>query len=115
MRSRRTAALVAALALAFPAAALADSAGDNQYQDPLANSPSKPQKKKTTTTTPSAPATAPATTSPAPSSSSSSSSSASSAASQSSGTLPRTGLPLAPLAAGGLALIGAGLLIRRLA
>ena len=30
-------AVVAALALALPAAALAQSAGDNQYQDPLAN------------------------------------------------------------------------------
>jgi LPXTG-motif cell wall-anchored protein len=36
MSSRRIAALVAALTLALPAGALAQGAGDNQYQDPFA-------------------------------------------------------------------------------
>jgi len=36
MRRSRTAAVVAALALATPGAALAQSAGDDQYQDPFA-------------------------------------------------------------------------------
>ena len=98
---------MATLALALPAGALADSAGDNQYQDPLANSP---QKQKTTqTTTPAPVATpAPATTTAAPSQSSSAS------ATSSSGTLPRTGFPVAPLVILGAALIGAGLIVRRL-
>jgi LPXTG-motif cell wall-anchored protein len=36
MSSRRIAALAAALSLALPAGALAQGAGDNQYQDPFA-------------------------------------------------------------------------------
>ena len=36
MPSRRIAALAAALSLALPAGALAQGAGDNQYQDPFA-------------------------------------------------------------------------------
>src|SRR5690349_24514142 len=69
MLTRRRAAIGAAcLALALPSAALAGgSAGDNQYQDPLGNSP--PSQNKSTTqqaTTPAPPsAPAPAATSPA--------------------------------------------------
>jgi LPXTG-motif cell wall-anchored protein len=106
MRFRRTAAVVAALVLAFPALALADSAGDNQYQDPLANSP---QKQKTTQTTTPAPVT-----SPAPAATSSAPPQSATASASSSGTLPRTGFPVAPLVVLGAALIGAGLIVRRL-
>src|SRR6185312_8866845 len=111
MLTRRRAAIGAAcLALALPSAALAGgSAGDNQYQDPLGNSP--PSQNKTTTqqaTTPAPPAPAPAATSPA-------TTSAAPTTTQSSGQLPRTGLPLGPLVALGAGLIAAGLLIRRLA
>jgi hypothetical protein len=108
--ARRTAALLISLALVFPAAALADSAGDNQYQDPLGNTPAKP-KTPTSTTTP--PATTPST-SPAPATTPAPSSATQSATAQSSGTLPRTGFPVGPVLALGAALVGAGFLIRRL-
>jgi hypothetical protein len=110
LRTRRAAALLTSAALLFPAAAFADSAGDQQYQDPLGNTPAKPKTPKTTTTTP---APAPAST-PAPAASPAPSSATSAASAQSSGTLPRTGLPVVSLIALGAALIGAGLLIRRL-
>jgi hypothetical protein len=109
MLTRRRAAIGAAcLALALPSAALAGgSAGDNQYQDPLGNSPPKSTTQQATTPAP-PPASAPAATSPA-------TTSAAPTTTQSSGRLPRTGLPLGPLVALGAGLIAAGLLIRRLA
>ena len=53
-RRRLIAVACSALALSMPAVALADSAGDNQYQDPFSNVPSHPkqQRKSGTTTTP---------------------------------------------------------------
>jgi hypothetical protein len=110
LRARRTAALAISFALVFPAAALADSAGDQQYQDPLGNTPAKPKTPKPTTTTPTQTPSA----SPAPATSTVPSSAAKPAAAQSSGTLPRTGFPIGPVIALGAALIGAGFLIRRL-
>jgi hypothetical protein len=110
-RSRLVAALAVCAALALPAGALADSAGDNQYSDPFGNTP--PQQ----TTTPSQTAPAPA---PAPSSTVQSQA-AGSPSSQTpnadpSGQLPRTGLDLRLVGGIGLLLLGSGvLLLRRLA
>jgi hypothetical protein len=112
MQRRHRAAIAATcLALLFPAAALAGSAGDNQYQDPLGNTPSQP--KSTTqqaTTPPPAPAPTPSATSqPA------ATTAQTTTTTPSSGTLPRTGLPLFPLAGLGIAFIVGGVLVRRLA
>jgi hypothetical protein len=97
------------MALLFPATAFAGgSAGDNQYQDPLGSSPPK----QTTTqqaATPAPPA------APAPAATSQPAATTAQTTTQSSGQLPRTGLPLGPLVALGAGLIAAGLLIRRLA
>jgi hypothetical protein len=103
------------IALAMPAAALADSAGDNQYQDPFSNVPSQPKKKSSTNTTPAPTSTtaptqtsAPAAT-PTPTATTATPSSTSNAR-----ELPRTGFPLWPAAAVGAALVAAGLGLRRL-
>jgi hypothetical protein len=109
-RRHRAAVAATCLALLFPAAALAGgSAGDNQYQDPLGNSPSQT---KTTTQKATTPAPPPA---PTPAASQPATTRAAKTTTQSSGQLPRTGLPLGPLVALAAGLIGAGLLIRRLA
>jgi hypothetical protein len=118
LRRRLPAAVAVAAVLAFPAVSLADSAGDNQYQDPFSNVPTQPKQQKKqsssgtqgTTTTP-APTPAPA----AASTPSSSTTAAAPSAQSSSQTLPRTGFPLLPVAALGAALVGAGLALRRLA
>jgi LPXTG-motif cell wall-anchored protein len=109
---RRIAALAATLAVAIaPGAALAQNggAGDEQYEDPFQNesTPKSTTKPKPTPVqpvphqqveTPQQQAEAQA--APAP-------------AAQAGGELPRTGLDLAPLAAAGIALVAAGLLLRR--
>lgn len=107
-----TAALLVLFALSLPSAALADSAGDNQYQDPFSNVPSQP-KKKTTSTTPAptstpAPSTTPAAT-PTPTATT-----ATPSGTSSTNQLPRTGFPLWPAAAVGAALVAAGVGLRRL-
>ena len=106
---RLTALAIAAL-LAAPGTALAQSAGDNQYQDPLGNSPSSQNK----TTTQKAPTPAPPA-APTPAASPSASAAAGTTTTQNSAQLPRTGLPLIPLAALGVAFIVGGVLVRRLA
>jgi hypothetical protein len=122
-RSRRLAALAAALALVFPAAALADGAGDQQYQDPFGNTAPQKQKpkKNSTPTAPSQPAPSQGTPAPSSQPSASASPTASStqpaAASRTSasakGQLPRTGLDLRVIGGVGLLLVAAGVLLRR--
>jgi hypothetical protein len=118
--TRPLAVLAAALALAMPATALASGAGDQQYQDPFGNTtPSKPKPKATTPSTP-APSTPVASTPSQPlasstPASSTSSSTSSTAGSTASGQLPRTGLDLRVVGGIGVLLLGAGLLVRRLA
>ena len=106
---RLTALLTTLVVLAAPAAALADGAGDQQYQDPL-TAPGMPHKKKQ----PNA-ATAPAATAPAtPAAPHSESTPATpSAASKRARRLPRTGAPIGLVALVGATLIAAGLALRR--
>jgi hypothetical protein len=101
---------VALLLALAPATALADGAGDEQYQDPLTapSTPKKQQKKASTapaaTTTAPAAATAPVTTTaPQPTST----------ASASPEELPRTGAPAGLIGLGGAALIASGTALRR--
>lgn len=106
------------LALALPASAWAQSAGDNQYQDPFANgspsagsrggSGSASQADGSGQTTSGGLQTA------GGGSGSSSSTSGATASTAASGELPRTGLDVAPIAALGLTFLLAGLLLRLL-
>jgi hypothetical protein len=109
MAPRRTlAALVTALALAVPATAAAQSAGDNQYQDPFGgNSGASATPTPSAPSTPSTPAPAPPAPAPAASSGTAAAPAQATAPAQSRSTLPYTG---APVAAGLLAALGAVLL-----
>lgn len=116
-------ALFGVLVLSVPAAALATSAGDQQYIDPLAGSTTPtsatPPPRQTSTASP-----APAPTSSSNSSSVSSTPTATTAASSSNAiaaapaatatTLPYTGLNLWLCAALGCGLLGTGWTVRRL-
>lgn len=112
MRFRRAAATAAALALSLPGAALAQSAGDDQYRDPFGEE-GQPQDQggdDTGRTAPdasgqSAPAPAP-TPAPAPST-------AAEPTATVAGELPRTGLGAGLVAALGVVLLGAGIGLRR--
>jgi hypothetical protein len=98
---------LAAPCLALPATALGQSAGDEQYVDPFQggggnndnsqsdNSDGQAQDQGTTTTT------------------TTESGDTAGAAESDSGTLPRTGLPLAGLVLSGAALLGGGAALRR--
>jgi hypothetical protein len=102
------------LALALPAAALAQGAGDEQYQDPFGDEQSQP----TATATP-PPAQPPATPSqpaaPAPTATPAPQSGPAPAAAPPSGgrQLPYSGADAGLLALAGAALLGAGLALRR--
>jgi LPXTG-motif cell wall-anchored protein len=104
--------LVALMLAAVPATAFADGgAGDNQYQDPFASPPAakKPAKKQTTTTptttvAPAASTTPAATAAPA---------AQPAAASSTPRDLPHTGFPADWVAAAGIVLLGAGVVLRR--
>ena len=112
------AALVAVFALSFPAAAIAQSAGDEQYGDPFAGQDQpqgEPQDEESQETAPAptpapAPAPAPAPTTIAPAESTTVEPTATVA-----GTLPRTGAETGWLAASALLLLAAGAGLRRAA
>jgi hypothetical protein len=112
LKRRLPAAVAVAAVLAFPAASLADSAGDNQYQDPFSNVPSQPKKKTSPTTTTPAPSPAPTTT---PAATPSTATTATPSSTPSAQELPRTGFPVLPVAAIGAVLVAAGFGLRRLA
>jgi LPXTG-motif cell wall-anchored protein len=112
----RIAAVVVSLAFALaPAAAHAQNgAGDEQYQDPFANGSQQPAKPKpkpqpapTQQTTTQQQSTQPSTTQAAPSAQQSTQSTAAPK------ELPRTGFDVVPVALAGVALVAAGLLLRR--
>jgi LPXTG-motif cell wall-anchored protein len=106
-------AVLAALALlASPVAtALADGAGDEQYQDPL-TAPATPKKKRKQSSGTPAATTAPAT-STAPATATAPASATQSAPPAASDELPRTGAPAGLVALAGAVLSGAGLTLRR--
>jgi LPXTG-motif cell wall-anchored protein len=114
--------IVALLVATTPAAAFADGAGDNQYQDPLTapSAPKKAKKKASTAPTSSTPAAttapaasaAPASTAAPVSTSSTQQASAQTAAAPAP-TLPRTGAPTDLIGLAGVALIASGAVLRR--
>jgi hypothetical protein len=105
---RRFVVLIAATALAAPAPALGQSAGDEQYEDPFAGeNQNQSQPEPTPTPAPAEPAPAPATTedepvAPAPA--------AQPAAQQP--ELPRTGLGAFPILGAGAVLLAGGIALR---
>jgi hypothetical protein len=119
LRSRYFALVLALAALAFPATSLAQSAGDDQYQDPLAGQPSGGDTSSgnsgsgnsgsgSPSTSPSTPSTAPST-----SGGSEGTSPQASAAASSSGELPRTGFDVVLTIELGLALLLTGIVTQR--
>jgi LPXTG-motif cell wall-anchored protein len=107
--TRRLAAIAAAAFLAAPAPALAQSAGDEQYEDPFAGEDqSQSQPDPTATPAPAEPAPAePAPEEPAPVAEQ-----PAPAATQQQSELPRTGLGVAPILAAGALLLGGGIALR---
>jgi hypothetical protein len=109
---RRSLTLAAALVTLLPAAAAAQSAGDEQYEDPFApgQEQTEPAQPAPTATPPAEPA-EPAQTTPAPPTSASTTAPAPvAAASQES--LPRTGLGTWLVLVAGLALVASGAALR---
>ena len=112
---RRIAAVAVSLAVALaPAAARAqDGAGDEQYTDPFAGQPAKPKPKPVQPVPhqqlPSQQQATPQTTTPAPAPAAA----ATQQPAASSGELPRTGFDVIPVALVGVALVLAGLALRR--
>jgi LPXTG-motif cell wall-anchored protein len=117
---RRLALLTAAFCLAGPAAALAQSAGDDQYTDPFGGSGGGQQEEPAATPEPAPapagePTPAPVAAAPAePASAPGTSTPGETAAAGSGGTeLPRTGAPTGLVVALGATLLLGGLLLRR--
>jgi LPXTG-motif cell wall-anchored protein len=113
--SRRIAAVAVSLAVALaPAAARAQNgAGDEQYSDPFANGssqPAKPKPKPQQTQTQTQTQTQPTPVPPVPHQQVQSSAQRST---ERGSQLPRTGFDVLPLALAGVALVAAGLLLRR--
>jgi len=110
---RRIAAVAASLAVALaPAAARAqDGAGDQQYTDPFAGqSQPKPKPKSTTPAQQQTQPAQPQTTAPAPAAAPAATTQQTGASSR---ELPRTGFDVIPVALVGVALVLAGLALRR--
>ena len=107
---RRLAALLAAALLAAPAPALAQSAGDEQYEDPFAG---ENQSQPEPTPTPAPAEQEPATAAPAPESTAEPAAPAPAAvpASQQQ-QLPRTGFEAFPILAAGAVLLAGGIALR---
>jgi hypothetical protein len=114
LRSRSFALAAAIAALAFPAPSLAQSAGDDQYEDPLAGQPSNGSSSSSggSSGSGSAPTPAPATTPPASGGSEGTAPQATAAASPN-GELPRTGFDVIVTIELGLALLLTGLVAQR--
>lgn len=98
--------LACALLLALPAAALAQGAGDEQYNDPFGDEQEQPEPTPTSTPVPAAPpppppAAAPAQVTPAPA-----------APGPAAPQLPRTGVDAGLVALAGALLLGGGLALR---
>ena len=96
-------------ALAAPSAALAQGAGDEQYQDPFGDEQSQSEPTPTATATPAPAQSAPS--APAPTAAPSAAQAPTQAAPAE--QLPRTGTGAGLLALAGAVLLGAGLALRR--
>ena len=107
MRRRLIAALAALALLAVPAAALAQSAGDEQYTDPFGDVNPPTQDDGTANSSP-APATDQTAQAPA-----TESTTAAAADSNAGGSLPLTGVPAALIALLGALMFGTGISVRR--
>ena len=102
-------------ALAVPSAALAQGAGDDQYQDPFGDEQSQPEQTPTATPAPAQPAPAPAPAAPALPAPSAPAPAPAAAPAQggSSQQLPRTGVDAGWIALAGAVSLAAGLALRR--
>jgi LPXTG-motif cell wall-anchored protein len=117
---RRIAAAAVTIAVAFaPGAAVAQNgAGDEQYEDPFSEQPQtapkpKPKKAQPSPAQPAPHQQLPSQAQDAPTTQQADPQVASGAQPAPGGELPRTGLDLVPLALAGVALVAAGLLLRR--
>ena len=98
-------------ALAAPSAALAQGAGDEQYEDPFGDEQSQQEPAPTATPAPAQPAPAPA--QPAPAQPAPSTPAPAPAQASASQQLPRTGVDAGWIALAGAASLAAGLALRR--
>jgi len=98
-------------ALAAPSAALAQGAGDEQYEDPFGDEQSQQEPAPTATPAPAQPAPAPA--QPAPAQPAPSAPAPAPAQASASQQLPRTGVDAGWIALAGAASLAAGLALRR--
>jgi len=96
-------------ALAAPSAALAQGAGDEQYEDPFGDEQAQSEPTPTATATPAPAQSAPSAPAPAPAPSAAPAPTQAAPAPQ----LPRTGADAGALALAGLVLLAAGLVLRR--
>ena len=111
----RSVLIMAALlcALAVPSAALAQGAGDEQYQDPFGDEQSQQEPTPTATPAPAQPAPAPAQPAPAPAQPAQSAQAPAPAQASPSQELPRTGVDAGWIALAGALSLAAGLALRR--